>query len=62
MAAGLIANITFYNEARKERAVLGRDPEGYGCLTALLWVFAIIPGALIALFVVLGFASAIGSH
>ncbi len=45
---GLIANIVYFNEARSIQARTGREPEGKGCLLALLIVF----GGLFALGIV----------
>lgn len=51
---GLIANLVYWNSARQAEMLTGQAPEGKGCLTALLWVFIIIPLIGIALFVVFG--------
>ena len=41
---GLIANIVYYNEANSIQKRTGREPEGKGCLLALLIVFGGLVG------------------
>jgi hypothetical protein len=58
---GLIANIVFYLQASNDEKLLGRPPEGKGCLLALLIVFIALPiigGCVLVFFM---FAAAIGS-
>ena len=58
---GLIANVAFWQSARRYREATGVAPEGYGCLTALL-VVGLAVVALAALPVVLlSAASCLGS-
>lgn len=59
---GLIANIVYWNDARKTEQLIGRAPEGKGCLTALLVVFIILPVALFFLLMVFGGLGALFSH
>jgi hypothetical protein len=40
---GLLANLAYLESANGERARIGRDPQGRGCLVSLLWVFLGIP-------------------
>ncbi len=40
---GLIANIVYLNAANNDRRVSGIDPQGRGCLQALLIVFIAVP-------------------
>ena len=42
---GLIANIVYLLEAQKTKDITGTNPDGYGCLIALLWVFVGAPVA-----------------
>jgi hypothetical protein len=51
---GLVVNIMFLNQANRERDTLGKDPQGKGCLVALLWVFGILPVVIIVLLLVIG--------
>lgn len=41
---GFIANIVYYNEANSIQKRTGREPEGKGCLLALLIVFGGLVG------------------
>ncbi|TVR71581.1 MAG: hypothetical protein EA415_11115 [Sphaerobacteraceae bacterium] len=36
---GIIANVIYYLQAQKDEAMIGRAPQGKGCLLALLLVF-----------------------
>ncbi len=55
---GLIANIVFWQEASRTERLIGRSPEGKGCLLALFIVFVLLPVVLvcvgIALFATVG--------
>jgi hypothetical protein len=51
---GLIANLVYWNEAKKTEQLIGRAPEGKGCLTTMLVVFIVVPVALFFLFLVTG--------
>jgi hypothetical protein len=56
---GLIANILYLNEAKGVQRRTGREPEGMGCLWALLIVFTILPILGVCAFI--GLAAAGGS-
>ena len=47
---GLIANIVYWLEARKTEQLIGRAPEGKGCLTAML----VVSVALVFLLILVG--------
>ncbi len=47
---GLIANIVYWLEARKTEQLIGRTPEGKGCLTAML----VMSVALVFLLILVG--------
>lgn len=34
---GLIANVIYWREANRVEELIGRSPEGKGCLVAMLW-------------------------
>lgn len=58
---GLIANIIYLLEANKTKKITGTNPDGYGCLIAMLCVVA-VPAALFGIFVMfLLFVGAIGA-
>jgi hypothetical protein len=40
---GLIANIVYGLNARRDERLIGRAPDGKGCLVAMLWVFVVLP-------------------
>jgi hypothetical protein len=40
---GLIANIIYWSQARQEAKRIGKNPDGMGCLTALLVVLGALP-------------------
>ncbi len=44
---GFIANIVYLVDAQKTEQLIGRAPEGKGCLTAMLIVFILVPLALV---------------
>jgi hypothetical protein len=44
---GLIANIAYLQAAGRDQALTGKEPEGKGCLIWLLWIFGILPPALV---------------
>jgi uncharacterized protein involved in cysteine biosynthesis len=51
---GLIANIVFWREAKRVEKLIGRSPEGLGCLTWMLVVFIGIPVVVVILLMVTG--------
>jgi hypothetical protein len=55
---GLIANIVYLNEAKNIQRISGREPEGKGCLIALLAVFVGLPVIGFCLFIVVAVVSA----
>ena len=61
---GLVANIVYYIQSSNDQALVGRAPDGKGCLTALLVVFVGLPVAVIGIFVVIalvgGIAASVG--
>ena len=64
---GLVANIVYYMQASNDQALVGRAPEGKGCLVALLVLFVGIPVLVIAFFVVFAIlgsvlTATVGSH
>lgn len=34
---GFILNVVFYNDAKRDRERYGRTPDGFGCLSLMLW-------------------------
>jgi len=50
---GLVANIVYYIQASNDQALVGRPPDGKGCLTALLIVFIGLPVGIIGLVLVI---------
>ena len=50
---GFIVNLVYLQNAGRDERMSGYAPEGKGCLTALLWVFTIIPVILVVLALVL---------
>lgn len=34
---GFILNIVFYNDAKRDAERYGRSPDGFGCLSVMLW-------------------------
>jgi hypothetical protein len=61
---GLIANIVYLVEANKTREITGTNPDGYGCLWALLITICIVPaigGGIFLILLILGAAMA-GTH
>ena len=64
---GLVANIVYYMQASNDQALVGRPPEGKGCLVALLVFFVGLPILAIAGFffiAILGsiLTATVGSH
>ncbi len=58
---GLIANIIYLLEANKTKKITGTNPDGYGCLIAML-VLVVVPPALFVIFAMfLLFVGAIGA-
>ncbi|MDO8669945.1 MAG: hypothetical protein Q7O66_00760 [Dehalococcoidia bacterium] len=55
---GAIANIVYWQAANNDANLIGRDPEGKGCLTVMVWLFVILPvgfvGAAILLVILAG--------
>lgn len=59
---GLIANLVYLNEANAARDQSGVEPEGRGCLVALVFVFGVLPFVLVGGFFGLVFLlTALGS-
>lgn len=54
---GLIANLVYYNQAKSDMALTGHQPEGMGCLQAMLIVFIALPVGLLVL-AMIAFAAA----
>ncbi len=51
---GLVVNLVYLSHAGQDERASGVAPEGKGCLTALLWVFGILPvGASVLFFMVI---------
>ena len=50
--AGLIMNWVYLGEARRTQQVLGRAPEGKGCLTALMIVFFWLPLTVVGVLII----------
>jgi hypothetical protein len=42
---GIIANIIYYLQARQDEALVGREPQGKGCL---LWLLIVMNGFIVA--------------
>jgi len=40
---GLVANIVYYLQASNDQTLVGRAPEGKGCLIVLFAVFVVLP-------------------
>jgi TRAP-type mannitol/chloroaromatic compound transport system permease small subunit len=40
---GLIANIVYWQSASRDQRIIGRQPDGKGCLVALFVVFTVLP-------------------
>jgi hypothetical protein len=57
---GVIANVIYYLQAQRDEAMIGRPPQGKGCLLALLLVFnGLIAVAVLGYCLLLMFGSAI---
>lgn len=40
---GFVANIVYWQQASRDEELIGREPEGKGCLMALFIVFTVLP-------------------